>query len=81
MKNITVSVDEAVHRNARLRAAERNTSVSALVKQFLIELSAGGSEAEHKRHRQNALLARLDANGKGLQASDRCDRGALHERG
>ena len=35
MKNITVSVDEETHRMARIRAAELETSVSALVREFL----------------------------------------------
>ena len=35
MKNITVSVDEEIHRMARIRAAELDTSVSALVREFL----------------------------------------------
>ena len=38
MKNITVSVDEETHRLARIRAAELDTSVSALVRQFLRSL-------------------------------------------
>ena len=39
MKNITVSVDDSTYRRARMKAAERDTSVSALVKQFLNELA------------------------------------------
>ncbi len=38
MKNITVSVDEETYRRARMKAAERDTSVSALVRQFLTDL-------------------------------------------
>ena len=38
MKNITVSVDEETHRLARIRAAELDTSVSALVRDFLRNL-------------------------------------------
>ena len=37
MKNITVSVDDETYRRARIKAAERDTSVSALVRGFLIE--------------------------------------------
>ena len=43
MKNITVSVDEKTHRMARIRAAELDTSVSALVRQCLRELVSGGT--------------------------------------
>ena len=41
MKNITVSVDEETHRLARIRAAELDTSVSALVREFLRSLADG----------------------------------------
>jgi len=80
MKNITVSVDEALHRRARVRAAELNTSLSALVKGFLEELAGEGSEAERRRRLQNDLLARLDAQGSGVVAAERLDREAVHQR-
>lgn len=35
MKNVTITLDEAVARWARIRAAERNTSVSRLVGEML----------------------------------------------
>jgi hypothetical protein len=81
MKNITVSVDEAVHRRARLRAAELNTSLSALVKSFLEDLAADESEALRRRRLQNELLQRLDAQGRGVIATERLNRDALHQRG
>ena len=39
MKSITVSVDEDVIRAVRLYAAERNSTVEALVREFLTELA------------------------------------------
>ncbi len=39
MKNVTISLDDEVHRNARIRAAEMGTSLSALVKGYLVSLS------------------------------------------
>ena len=42
MRNITVSVDEETHRLARIRAAELDTSVSALVRNYLKHLAADG---------------------------------------
>jgi len=80
MKNIAVSVDEALHRLARVRAAELNTSLSALVQGFLEELAGDGSEAERRRRLQNNLLARLDAQGSGVVAAERLDREAVHQR-
>ena len=48
MKNIAVSTDEETHRLARIRAAELDTSVSALAKDYLKGLvadRAGGTAA------------------------------------
>ena len=39
MRNITVSVDDKTHRLARIRAAELDTSVSALVREYLQALA------------------------------------------
>ena len=80
MKNITVSVDDEVHHRARLRAAELNTSVSALVRDFLIDLAENESEAARHRRLQNSLLEKLDQAGKGIVVSDRLDRDAIHQR-
>ena len=41
MKNITVSVDDETYRRARTKAAEQDTSLSALVRRFLVELVSG----------------------------------------
>lgn len=40
MKNVTIALDDETHRNARIRAAEMGTSLSALVKDYLNGLSA-----------------------------------------
>ena len=42
MKNITVSVDQRTYRRARIRAAELDTSVSALVREYLGSLVGDG---------------------------------------
>ena len=77
MKNITVSVPDDVYREARIRAAERGRSVSALVADYLRSLADRDDE-----------LARLEAARKKIQAeithfrgSDRLDRDTVHERG
>lgn len=41
MKNVTVSLDDETHRKARIHAAERGTSLSALVKRYLESLAEG----------------------------------------
>ena len=39
MKNVTIALDDEVHRQARIRAAELGTSLSALVKDYLVGLA------------------------------------------
>ena len=76
MKNITVSLDDATYRQARIAAAERGTSVSALVKQFLENLAKGGDE--HARlKRAEALLRRQITDFRG---GDRLPRDEIHRR-
>lgn len=41
MKNVTIALDDETHRNARIRAAELGTSLSALVKDYLTTLASG----------------------------------------
>ena len=76
MKNITVSVDDETYRRARIKAAERDTSVSALVKQFLTELAAGESDAERLRREERALRERIG----NFRAADRLSREDVHRR-
>lgn len=58
MKNITVSVDDDTYRRARIKAAEQDTSVSALVRKFLIE-TAGESEFERLKRLEMETRKRL----------------------
>lgn len=48
MKNVTIALDDEVHRQARIRAAELGTSLSALVKDYLNSLAAGDAAPESK---------------------------------
>jgi hypothetical protein len=59
MKNITVSVDEEIYRRARIKAAERDTSVSALVRGFLVELASEEPGARGLEHEERELRARI----------------------
>ena len=83
MKNITVSVDEETHRLARIRAAELDTSVSALVRDFLHELVQDrNSESRFDRLRrlQDETLEAIRARGGGLRSADNLSRDELYER-
>ena len=46
MKNVTIALDDATHRKARIRAAELGTSLSALVKDYLNGLVGEAAPAE-----------------------------------
>jgi len=76
MKNITVTVDDDTYRLARIKAAERDTSVSALVRQFLTELAAEQSDPERLLQQERNLRARVT----NFSASDRLPRDELHDR-
>jgi len=76
VKNITVTVDEETYRKARIKAAEQDTSVSALVKRFLAELAAGESDVERLKREEGALRERIGT----FRAADRLPREDAHER-
>jgi plasmid stability protein len=78
MKNITVSLDDETYRNARMKAAELGTSVSALVRRYLTELCAGETEFQSLKRRERQLRARVPA---GFRAADNLSREQVHERG
>ena len=92
MKNITVSVDEETHRLARIRAAELDTSVSALVRDYLRSLvshTSGDStsqlqdretEAERRRRRLREVIADIRAASSGFKAADNLPREKLYDR-
>jgi hypothetical protein len=70
VKNITVSLDDETYRRARVKAAEMDTSVSALVKQYLGDLAAGESEFERLKKMEQALRQQVTA----FRAADRLRR-------
>jgi plasmid stability protein len=80
MKNITVTVEDELYHNARIRAAEKRTSVSALVREFLERLVESDAQFERLLLEQNALIERIRADHPGFSAADRLTRDALHER-
>jgi hypothetical protein len=77
MKNVTVSVDDETYRRARIKAAERETSISALVKRFLMQLGSEESGSTLLEREERELRARIDA----FKAGDRLSRDDAHRRG
>jgi plasmid stability protein len=76
MKNITVSVPDDVYRAARIRAAERGTSVSSLVAEHLRSLSDRDAELVRARATWNQVAAEIS----DFHGGDRLSREELHER-
>jgi hypothetical protein len=74
MTNITVTVDDETYRRARIKAAERDTSVSALVARFLTELAAGETDVERLKREERALRDRIVS----FRAADRLAREDVH---
>jgi superfamily II DNA or RNA helicase len=52
MRNITLAVEDKVYQTARVVAAKRNTSVSALVRDFLMDLARQVELADGEKERQ-----------------------------
>ena len=78
-----MSVDDETYRLSRVKAAEAGTSVSALVRAYLVELVQGRIEETQfdRLHRlQDETLKSIRARGGGLNSADNLSRGALHER-
>ena len=76
MKNVTVSLPDEVYRQARVRAAELDTSLSALVREFLLKLADGESDTERRKRLQTEVLASI----RRFRAGDRVSRNRLYDR-
>ena len=76
MRNITVSVNDETYKRARVAAAERGTSVSALVKDFLDQLASHETESERLKRQELEIRSRISA----FSASDKLSRDELHSR-
>jgi plasmid stability protein len=75
--NITVSVPADVYRAARIRAAERGSSVSALVAEYLRSLSDREAEFARLEAQRKRIQSQIDPH---FSASDRLSREEIHER-
>jgi hypothetical protein len=76
MKNITLSVDENVLATVRRHAAEHNSTVNALVREYLTGLAAHEDRAKRAR----ARLRQLSAQSKGQLGRKTWNREDLHDR-
>lgn len=76
VKNITVTVSDDVYRGARIRAAEEGTSVSALVSEYLGQISSRSLHFARLEARQEELRATIGQ----FRAADRVGRDEVHGR-
>lgn len=75
-KNITLSVDESVLRKVKILAAERRTSVNALVRDYLSSLAAKTSAEDEAREALLKLIRETDAD----MGEQKWNREALYDR-
>ena len=87
MKTISVSVDDETHRLARIRAAETGTTVSAMIRDLLMDLLRGPVEAEplesepEKRARLlDEVLGRFRREGIGVDTGSILTREEMYSR-
>ena len=76
VKNVTIAIDEATLRDARRIAAERSTSLNALIREFLERLTQRESRSRAARRR----IAELCRDAKAEVGVRTWTRDALHER-
>jgi hypothetical protein len=69
-------VDDQTYTRARVAAAERNTSVSALVKAYLTELAGAETETERRKRQEREIRGQIQA----FSAADRLTRDEVHRR-
>jgi plasmid stability protein len=85
MKKITVSVDDETHRLVKMKAAEMETSVSGLVRDYLTNLTKGGTEEAAMRGEEpektlGEIISAIFTRGRGLDPRDNLTREELHDR-
>jgi plasmid stability protein len=76
MKNVTISLPSEVYRRARIKAAERDSSVSAMVRDFLTSLGEEDSEFARRKKLQADVLGSI----RNFRAGNRLTRDAVHAR-
>ena len=87
MKVISVAVDDDIHRLARIKAAQKGTSMSAMLRDYLMQilLEDGDrvpeeTEPQRRARKLEEVMARFEATGVGLDASERLSREELYDR-
>lgn len=83
MKNITIRVEDELYRKARIKAEEQSTSISALVKGFIVRIaSSESSESDFQRleREEQELREELREKKLGLNPANNLSREELYHR-
>jgi len=87
LKTISVSVDDGTHRLARIRAAETGTTVSAMMREMLLETlnrpattAPGETEPEKRARLIGEVLERFRNEGIGVDTAQLLTREQLYDR-
>jgi hypothetical protein len=76
VKNVTIALPADVYRRARIKAAERDTSLSALVRNYLTAVAGEDSDFERRKLLQDEVLRSI----RRFRAANRLGREELHDR-
>lgn len=79
MKNITLSLDDETYRKARIIAAQRDASVSALVKRFILSLTAETPAPRNLKLEQESLLDSIWQRHPGFTAAENLARDDVYD--
>jgi hypothetical protein len=80
MKNITLSLRDEEYHAARVEAARRRTSVSALVRGFLVRLPANDMATDAEVEERNRLMDALLKRTARFRVGRKATREEMHER-
>lgn len=80
MKNITVSLQDGLYHAARIEAARRRTTVTALVREFLARLPDEGRDEDAETRGRNRLMDALLKRTAHFRVGRKATREEMHER-
>ena len=87
MKTISVSVDDETHRQARIRAAQTGTTVSAMMRDLLTALlqqpvgpESIETEPQRRARKLDEVLERFEREGIGVDTSKILTRDEIYDR-
>jgi hypothetical protein len=76
MKNLTITLDDETYDRACTKAAEENTSVSALVERLIFDFASVETRFDRLKRRERELRELVT----DFDGSDRVSRDELHDR-